>query len=54
MQAFVMIDSVGIDKRRCECKEWLIKVKCDDRSIWNPGVCECECDKSCDFGLCEF
>ena len=21
---------------------------CDTGFIWNPSVCECECDKSCD------
>ena len=26
------------------------KGKCDDGFIWNPSICECECDKSCDFG----
>ena len=24
--------------------------RCDDRFIWNPSICECECDKSCDAG----
>ena len=23
---------------------------CDKGFIWNPSNCECECDKSCDFG----
>ena len=23
---------------------------CDGGFIWNPGNCECECDKSCDIG----
>ena len=23
---------------------------CDKRYAWNPSNCECECDKSCDFG----
>ena len=23
---------------------------CDKGCIWNPGNCECECDKSCDIG----
>ena len=22
---------------------------CDERFIWNPSNCECECDKNCDF-----
>ena len=24
------------------------KGRCDDRFIWNPNLCECESDKSCD------
>ena len=23
---------------------------CDKEYGWNPSNCECECDKSCDFG----
>ena len=23
---------------------------CDERFIWNPSNCECECDKSCNIG----
>ena len=23
---------------------------CDERFIWNPSNCECECDKLCDIG----
>ena len=23
---------------------------CDERFIWNPSNCECECDKNCDIG----
>ena len=23
---------------------------CDKGYIWNPSSCECDCDKSCDFG----
>ena len=26
------------------------KGKCDDGFIWNPSICECECDKSYDVG----
>ena len=25
------------------------KGRCDKGFIWNPGNCECECDKSCDI-----
>ena len=24
--------------------------RCDEGFIWNPGNCECECDKLCDIG----
>ena len=37
------------DKCRCECKEWVDKGVCDERFIWNPSNCKCECYKSCDF-----
>ena len=26
------------------------KGNCDYGFIWNPSICHCECDKSCDFG----
>ena len=26
------------------------KGRCDKGFIWNPSICECECDKSCDVG----
>ena len=26
------------------------KSRCDNGFIWNPSVCEYECDKSCDIG----
>ena len=25
---------------------------CEDGFIWNPSICEYECDKSCDFENC--
>ena len=28
----------------------MIEDNCDNRSICNPSIGECECDKSCDFG----
>ena len=40
----------------CECnyrfewKELIDKVICDNRFIWNPSNCECECGKSYDIG----
>ena len=35
---------------RCKCKELIDKGVCDKGYAWNPSNCECECDKSCDFG----
>ena len=36
------------DKSRCEYKELIVRGICDKGFIWNPGNCNCECDKSCD------
>ena len=36
------------DKCRCESKELIVECKCDDGFVWNPSICECECDKSYD------
>ena len=36
------------DKCRCECKDLIDKGRCDDGFIWDPSICECDCDKSCD------
>ena len=36
------------DKCKYECEELIEKDVCDKIFIWNPGNCECECDKSCD------
>ena len=38
------------DKYRFECKELIDKGMCDKAFFWNPGNCECECDKACDVG----
>ena len=38
------------DKYRCEWKELTDKGTFDDEFIWDPSICECECDKSCDVG----
>ena len=38
------------DKNRFECKELIYKGRWDERFIWNPRKCGCECDKSCDLG----
>ena len=36
---------------RCEYRENLVdKIVCDKGFSWNPGNCECECDKSCEIG----
>ena len=33
------------DKCRCECKELIGEGRCDKVFIWNPSICEWECDK---------
>ena len=39
------------DKCRCECREDLVnRIACDKGFSWNPGNCECICDKSCGIG----
>ena len=38
------------DKCRWQCKKLIEKGRSDDGLIWNPGICYCECDKSCDVG----
>ena len=38
------------NKCRCECKEFVVKDRCDNGSIWNLSTCEFECDKTCDIG----
>ena len=51
MQASVIIKKQwNNDKCSCECKELIDKGRSDKESIWNPSNCECEFDKSCDFG----
>ena len=37
------------DKSRCECKELIDKGVWDKGCVWNPSICECECDKSCNI-----
>ena len=37
------------DKFRCEFKELVEKGIRDKGLIWNPSICECKCDKSCDI-----
>ena len=50
MQLFIIINNVGINKCRCECKELIDKGICGKRFIWNPSNQECECDKSSNVG----
>ena len=38
-----MMINVGVNVKNCRCE-------CDKGFIWNPGICECERDKSCDVG----
>ena len=48
------------NKWRYECKELIDKSRCDDEFIWNPSICECVFDKSCnareylDFENCKY
>ena len=42
------MNETGKFKCRCECKELIDKGRCDNRFIWNPSICKCECNKSCD------
>ena len=51
MQVFLVIDNVGIMINvDANVKNSLIEGVCDKGYIWNPSKCECECDKSCEFG----
>ena len=52
MQVFVVIKNAGmIINVDGNVKNWLMyKGVCDKGYSWNPTNCECECDKSCDFG----
>ena len=34
-------------------RNWLTKVRCDNGFIWNPSICECECDKLYNIGNIE-
>ena len=34
----------------CVCKELIDKRICDKGLIWNPSICDCECDKLYDVG----
>ena len=36
------------EKCRRACKELIDRGRCEKGFIWNPSICECECDKSCD------
>ena len=37
------------NKCKFECKELIDKGVCDKEFVWNPSICECEFEKSCDF-----
>ena len=53
MQVFVTINKDGMRTSvEVNVKELIDKGTCDKGFIWNPSNCECECDKSCDFGEC--
>ena len=40
----------NIDKNRCEYKELIDKGRTDNGFIWNPSICKCDCNKSCNIG----
>ena len=49
MQVIVTINNIGkMINVDVNVKNWLIKGY--KGYAWNPSNCECECDKSCDFG----
>ena len=39
-----------LNARVCNNKQCWNNDKCDKGYAWNPSNCQCECDKSCDFG----
>ena len=45
MQAFAIINNVGM---MINVEEFIDKGVFDRGYVWNPGNCECECDKLCD------
>ena len=52
MQLFVeKKQNCNEDKCRCECKELIDKGNCNKEFIWNPSICDYNCDitKFCDF-----
>ena len=50
MQAFVIINNVGMMIDVDANKELIDKGGCDKGNARNPSNCECECDKSCGVG----
>ena len=47
MQVFVIMNDAGIMKNvYVNAKNWLTNGRL---FIWNPSICECECNKSCDI-----
>ena len=51
---FVIISNVGIKINADLNGNWILidKGVCNKGFIWNPGNCECKCDKACD--ICEY
>ena len=51
MEVFVIINNVGkMINPDVNAKKLIDKGRYDDRIIWNPSLCECECGKSCNIG----
>ena len=46
MQAFVIINYIGMISAGCECKDLF-----DKGFIWSPSNCVCECDKMSDWRI---
>ena len=49
MKLYVIQSKNGVmnNEYRCECKELNDWSSCKDDYMWNPGTCDCECNKVC-------
>ena len=44
------LNEVFVIKATLECKKLIVKGRYNNGFIWNPSICECECDKSYNIG----
>ena len=52
MQVLAIINNIGVKIIvDLKAKNWY-RQRCDKRFIWNPNICEYECDKLCEIGQC--